>query len=118
LTLAQLIAQAIATRRIDVSAFNACARDLAVARDDLANLYAREVATGYLEGRYAWQDGDDAMNALSSLFNLSYEGLRGLALNVFIAFDEGEYIHQGDEAHDGEPRTRSLLTRFVGHLGA
>jgi hypothetical protein len=117
MTLKQIVAQML-VGRTDLASFDAASREAGVSRDELATLFAREVANGYLHDRYTWQEGDNALNSLNGLFNLNGERLSGLALDVFLAFDEGEYIHDGDEANDGEPRTKSLLSRLHPQLGA
>jgi hypothetical protein len=74
--------------------------------DDLA----RHVAEGYLTGTYSWEFGDQAMNHLYQAAYVSEDiGLPKYAMEVFLAFDEGEYKHKDSPEMDGEPRTRSLL---------
>ena len=74
--------------------------------DDLA----RHVAEGYLTGTYSWEFGDQAMNHLYQAAYVSEDiCLPKYAMEVFLAFDEGEYKHEDYPEMDGEPRTRALL---------
>jgi hypothetical protein len=76
----------------------------------LFNDLARRIADGYLTGTYSWEFGDQAMNNLYAAAYVSEDiGLPKYAMEVFLAFDEGEYKHKGSPEMDGEPRTRALL---------
>jgi len=73
--------------------------------------FATKVAEGYCAGRYSWQFGDVAMNALYTYaYVLSDTCLSDHAMGMYEAFDEGEYRHPGDpKDFDGELRTHELL---------
>jgi hypothetical protein len=67
----------------------------------------------------SWPDADAAMNNLSAAYVMADSFVSGLAYDIYIAFDEGEYRHEGgDPAMDGEPRTRALLAELAGQLGS
>ena len=76
--------------------------------DELFDAIARQAAKCFLNGHCGWERGDAAMN---HLFGLAYGprdvGLTEFAWQVYLAFDEGEYIHPG------EPRTRKLLESLM-----
>ena len=76
----------------------------------MLNDLARRIADGYLTGTYSWEFGDQAMNNLYAAAYVSEDiGLPKYAMEVFLAFDEGEYKHKDSPEMDGEPRTRALL---------
>jgi hypothetical protein len=82
---------------------------------EISDRLARSVAEGHLRGTYSWELGDAAMNHLSSLaYVYSNFGLPEFAWSIFGAFDEGEYIHQGEPPElDGEARTKALLLSLL-----
>ncbi|GAB2495127.1 hypothetical protein GCM10027084_05770 [Pseudoxanthomonas sangjuensis] len=55
--------------------------------------FAKIVALDFADGVMSFSDGDGAMNRLWSISDF---GLTGFALEVFEAFDEGEYTHSDD----------------------
>ncbi|GHA76714.1 hypothetical protein [Cognatilysobacter bugurensis] len=57
--------------------------------------YSRHVAQEFSEGALAFWDGNRAMNQLGGA---ALEELEGFALDVFHAFDHGEYLEAGDPA--------------------
>ena len=60
--------------------------------DQVADRFAMHVALEFAGGSLSYRDGDAAMNALFG----AYEGLQGFGWEIFLAFDEGEFHHQGD----------------------
>jgi hypothetical protein len=79
----------------------------------LYDLFAKRVATRYLRGELGYTVGDAAMNGL---FGYAYQGggqeFDRLAWLIYLAFDEGEYLHAGEPAElQGEAITRALLDR-------
>ena len=78
---------------------------------ELCDAFAREAAHKFLSGALEWEKADAAMNHLYALAYGSGDFcLPEFAWSVFLAFDEGEYIHTGeDPSSDGEVRTRKLL---------
>ena len=86
------------------------ANSMSISLETLLDAFAREVAEGYMSGKYPWEVGDRAMN---NLFATAYGPadicLPQFAYDVYIAFDEGEYIHKDQPEFDGEPRTKALL---------
>ena len=55
------------------------------------------------------------MNVLSAAaYNVPDDfGLTDFAWAVYLAFDEGEYIHHDSPEMDGEPRTKALLAEVL-----
>jgi hypothetical protein len=77
--------------------------------------FAKDVHEKYIQGIYTWRFCDAAMNSLYSYaYVFSDTCLPDYAWHVFIAFDEGEYIHPGDPIDfDCETRTKALLGEIV-----
>src|SRR5436190_22241721 len=70
------------------------ASSVGMSLDEFCDTFARTVAQGYLRGEYTWQFGDDVMNRLhASSIESSHFKLPDFAWQVFLAFDESEYIH-------------------------
>ena len=69
----------------------------------------------YLAEKIAWEDADAAINNLYALAYVRDDfGLGEFAWSVYLAFDEGEYVHgAGDLQLDGEPRTRKILSSLM-----
>jgi hypothetical protein len=63
----------------------------------LYDVFAKRVAKRYMRGDLSYADADAAMNGL---FGYAYPGgapeFDYLAWQVYIAFDEGEYLHAGE----------------------
>ena len=110
----ELIETASSNRPLAVADVEATARQLGQAVPDLVDLFARTVATRYLRGDYSFAHADMAMNQLFGFAHaVSGMGLPEFAWHVFGAFDEGEYLHDGEPlARQGEARTRELLGRI------
>lgn len=94
------------------------ARGLGVPLPKLMDLFARTVATRYLRGQCSFGFADMAMNQLFGFAHAETgPGLSEFAWQVFGAFDEGEYVHQGESPDEqGEARTRKILGG-IGSLG-
>ena len=56
------------TSPVVLSKFQVAAQGLGVDIDDAAQLFAKEVAIGYLHGRYTWEQADRAINELNTAF--------------------------------------------------
>ena len=67
--------------------------DHGVSRDKLFYLFAKYVAEEFVQGSMSFDDGNRAMNRL---FGVADIDLRGFALDVYEAFDSGEFLHDGD----------------------
>ena len=95
------------------------AREMGMAIPELMDLFARTVATSYLRGDYSFGDADMAMNQLFGFAHVETRlGLSEFAWQVFGAFDEGEYIHEGLSTDEqGEALTRKIL-RGIGSLNS
>lgn len=55
--------------------------------------FSKVVALDFANGLISFSDGDAAINRLWSVRNL---GLTGFALEIYEAFDAGEFTHSGD----------------------
>jgi hypothetical protein len=119
MTLQNLI-QSASVERPSAAVLEQAAVTLNTSLNALLNAFAREVAEGYLDGKYSWEFGDTVMNNLySCAYVFSDLCLPDFAWNVFAAFDEGEYIHTGESPElDGEPRTKALLLQLIERPGA
>ena len=102
---------------IEVTELDEVASGLACSRDQVADDFARTVARRYLTGEISWESGDEAMNALNAAYSRDNRCPSGLAMEVYLAFDEGEYYHS-DAQPDGEIRTKSRLAKLADRLGA
>jgi hypothetical protein len=113
------IVAAIAEKPPAPDQLQTAADELNMSLDELLESIAREIAEGYLRGIYSWAFGDSAMNNLfATAYGLSDICLPKFAFDVYIAFDEGEYIHKESPELDGEPRTKALLKPIVGEISA
>jgi hypothetical protein len=81
-----------------------------ISLDALLDEVARHIAESYLGAKYTWDYADKAMN---NLYNAAYVlddfCLPNYAMQVYLAFDEGEYKHMDSRDLDGEPRTKAIL---------
>jgi hypothetical protein len=109
-----LIETASSNRPLALADVEATARQVGLAVPDVLDLFARTVAMRYLKGDYSYGHADMAMNQLFGFAHaVSGVGLPEFAWQVFGAFDEGEYIHDGEPPEQqGESRTRELLGRI------
>lgn len=118
MTIDELISQAM-TAPFPIATLEAVAQARGITPDAAATEFATGVAKGYLCGRISWPDADAAMNNLSAAFVNAGSYVTDLTYDIYIAFDEGEYTHSGDDsAMDGEPRTRALLADLASRFGA
>ena len=101
---------------LDTPSIEEASRNLGVTVEELCDLVAKTISLRYLEGTVAWQYGDNVMNSLYSwAYGPSDVCLSDFAWDVYIAFDEGEYIHKNSSPElDGEPRTKILLYKLLG----
>jgi hypothetical protein len=58
------------------------------------NAFAKHVAVEFARGEMSYSDGDCAMNRLFGIADFDHFG--PFAWAVYAAFDEGEYLHDGD----------------------
>jgi hypothetical protein len=91
---------------------------LALSPGALFDLFARRIAHEYDSERLSFEVSDCAMNSLSAYCLSQYDvDLPCYAQEVYFAFDQGEFRHQGDnesvdpEATYTRPRIRSLVVR-------
>jgi len=65
--------------------------------DQFCNEFSNRVAHEYHAGRLSFEDADCAMNHLFAFaFSNLPHGLPEYAMDVFLAFDDGEFHHSGD----------------------
>lgn len=97
-------------------AFEATRRDSGMTVSDFLDRFARRVAHQYFEGDLSFEVADCAINSLSSYCLSQYEViLPSYANDVYLAFDQGEFIHAGDEVgSDPEVKyTKSQIRAIV-----
>ena len=97
--LSHLIISSIAgfPKVISADEIDGAALKLGLSPSQLCDAFAKEVADGYLAGRYTWDEGDVAMNALWGYISLSlmeHTPIPDYAFGVFLAFDAGEVIQE------------------------
>ena len=119
MTLLELI-QAAHSKGIEPQQMETVALELGVTVEELADLVARTIAVDYLNGDIPWAFGDKVMN---SLYGWAYGpidiGLSEFAWDVYIAFDEGEYIHKGEPRDlPSDYRTLPLIKQALGVVSA
>ncbi|MEG3790599.1 hypothetical protein V1318_10775 [Lysobacter sp. CCNWLW3] len=56
-------------------------------------LFAKMVAEEFVNGEMSYADGDAAMNQLFAIMDID---LRGFPLDIYLAFDGGEYLRRED----------------------
>jgi hypothetical protein len=64
---------------------------------EFCDLFAKEVARDYLDGKLSWSDADVAMNALSGFFFVYLPPdapFPDYAFGIFLAFDAGETLEE------------------------
>ncbi len=61
--------------------------------DRFCYLYAKVVAEEFAHGEMSYADGDVAMNQLSTIMDID---LRGFPLDIYQAFDAGEFYRDDD----------------------
>ena len=87
----------------------ACA-ELGIGLHDLCDELSKEIAEGYLRGDISWNDGDRAMNSLFAWADGADDvGLSKFAMDVFLAFDQGEFSHDQPPESGPEYHTVPLL---------
>lgn len=109
--------QALSDTAVSTDYVEGAARTLGISVPSLCDEFAREIAQGFLRGEYSWEFGDAAMNGLyGSAYAVGNFGLPDFAMQVYEAFDEGEYRHLNDPGPNGAPRTRALLEPLLTNL--
>ena len=99
-------------------AFETTRRAFGMTVSDFLDHFARRVAHQYFEGDLTFEVADCALNSLSSYCLSQHEVmLPSYANDVYRAFDQGEFIHAGDEVGiDPEvkyttPQIRAIVVR-------
>lgn len=64
-----------------------------LSKDEFCHVFARVVALDFVHGELSYAEGDAAMNCLFAIVDID---LRGLAWEIYHAFDAGEYKHGKD----------------------
>lgn len=81
-----------------------------VSTEELLIRFSRVVAERYLAGVYPYGPADKAMNNIFAVAHRDGNGFPDFAWDVYLAFDEGEFVRPGlPEDQQGEPLTRKLL---------
>ncbi|MES2325466.1 MAG: hypothetical protein V4633_24720 [Pseudomonadota bacterium] len=97
-------------------AFEATRRAFGMTVSDFLDHFARQVAHQYFEDALSFEVADCALNSLSSYCLSQHEVmLPSYANDVYHAFDQGEFIHAGDEVgSDPEVKyTKSQIRAIV-----
>jgi hypothetical protein len=118
--LSDLIEIAALNRPLESADVESVAQEMGMPVPALIDLFARTVATGYLQGYYSFGFADMAMNQLFA-FALVPTGveLSEFAWRVFGAFDQGEFIRPDAPIEEqGEALTRRLLGGIASLGGA
>ena len=81
-----------------------------IAFQEFADFFAREVARLYVAGQLSFEEGDNAIGWLHgfALMGPQDELLDGLAWQVYLAFDAGEYHPTGSAAGEDLPQKYTL----------
>ena len=81
---------------------------------DLLNQFALNAALRYLRGELSYADADFALNNLFAFAHVTARlNLPDVAWQIYTAFDEGEYLRNGEpEDTQGETRTKALLSKI------
>ncbi|WP_170298914.1 hypothetical protein [Massilia eburnea] len=94
------------------SAFDDALSSFGGSRDVFSERFAKEVARQYLRGKLNFDIADSAINALSGWTPL--EDFSACCWAIYRAFDEGEYLHQGQAAGTNEELfTRPMLKKAM-----
>jgi len=64
-----------------------------VDKDRFCYLFAKVVADEFVNGEMSYSDGDVAMNQLAAIMDID---LRGFSLDIYQAFDAGEFYRDDD----------------------
>lgn len=98
MTIESLIQSGAVDVRLDPAIVNQLCQALGVSPHDLFNEYAKQVADGFLAGRYSWVSADSAMNAFFAYWSTHSQAfnLPDFAFGVYLAFDAGELSQEPD----------------------
>jgi hypothetical protein len=107
-----IIKQIVQNDYPNAGAFDEALSSHAGSRSDFTDNFAKEVAQRYLKGSLDFDIADCAINALSDWTPL--EDFSTCSWAIYRAFDEGEYLHPGQEAGTNEELyTRPLLRKAM-----
>jgi hypothetical protein len=96
----------------NINAFDKALASHGGSRSEFSDGFAKEVAKRYLSGLVDFYIADCAINALSIWAPL--ENSSACTRAIYKAFDEGEYLHQGQEIGTSEVLyTRPLLRKVM-----
>ena len=115
-----LIATVASNCQLDLADVEATALNLGVKVPEVMDLFARTIARRYLAGDHSYGQADMAMNQLFSFAHtVGGKGLPEFAWQAFVAFDEGEFIRDGEPLEQqGEELTKEWLGRIGLLVGA
>ena len=93
----------------------AWSRMLQVSRSELYDRIALFLARGYQNSQLSFEFCDAVVNDFFSVITFTQEAKPALFWNVYLAFDEGEYRHENDDAEidSAEKYTRPMLAEIV-----
>lgn len=93
-------------------AFDDALSSFGSSREAFSESFAKEVARRYLQGKLNFDIADCAINALSNWMPL--EDFSACCWAIYRAFDEGEYLHEGQAVGTNEELfTRPLLKKAM-----
>jgi hypothetical protein len=89
------------------------------ARSDLYNQIAARLAFGFHDAEFSFSFCDAVVNDIHAVITLSDEDRPDLFWRVFLAFDAGEFYHDGNRDQDPvDTYTRPEIARIVDQLKA
>jgi hypothetical protein len=106
-------------RPLETSELHAACVSLGIDLPGLCDALSKEIAEGYLRGDIPWDDGDVAMNCLFAwAYGADDIGLSEFSMDVFLAFDQGEFRHDqrpesGPEFHTVPRLKHALATQMA-----
>lgn len=107
-----ILRQVIENDHPSASAFDDALSSFAGSREAFSESVAKEVAQRYLRGALDFDIADCAINALSAWMPL--ENFSECCWAIYRAFDEGEYLHPGQDVGTNEDLfTRPLLKKAM-----
>lgn len=106
------------TNRLEAAAFVEWCYTTGLPAVDATDALAAELAQQYLAGKLDYTFCDRAVNSImqavtsSEFFAASNRVIPKLMLDVYLAFDAGEFVHPGDQPHESPElkHTRPMLT--------
>jgi hypothetical protein len=112
--LQDLIDKAASNQPLSRGDLESVARGMGMPMPEVMDVFARQVALGYLRGQYSFGFADMAMSQLFGVAALETGGMSEFGRQIFGAFDAGEYIQDNlSPEEQGEALTRTLLGKIA-----